>query len=46
MEVEASHPFLINDCDTNFRSSGGPLFVSVDGVLKLAALMIAGNSNR
>ena len=37
-----------NDCDTHPASSGGPLLTRIDGVLKLAAIMLGtlkGNSN-
>jgi V8-like Glu-specific endopeptidase len=30
-----------NDCDTHPASSGGPLFITKDSVLKLAAIMVA-----
>jgi protease YdgD len=32
----------INDCDTHFGSSGGPLFVAQHGALRLAAIMSSG----
>jgi protease YdgD len=30
-----------NDCDTHAASSGGPVFITKDGVLQLAAIMVA-----
>jgi protease YdgD len=30
-----------NDCDTHPASSGGPVFITKDGVLQLAAIMVA-----
>ena len=33
-------PIWYNDCDTYPGSSGGPLFVSTDGTLRLAAIMV------
>jgi protease YdgD len=34
-------PLWFNDCDTHPASSGGPLLTKVDGVLQLAAIMVA-----
>jgi protease YdgD len=39
-------PFWINDCDTHPGSSGGPVFVKVDGALRLAAIMVGGIPHR
>ena len=33
-------PLWFNDCDTHPASSGGPLFTKMDGVLKLAAIIL------
>ena len=33
-------PLWLNDCDTHPGSSGGPLFVKVDGTYKVAAIMV------
>jgi len=33
-------PLWFNDCDTHPASSGGPLFARMDGMLKLAAIML------
>jgi protease YdgD len=41
LSSEAVRPFWFNDCDTHPGSSGGPLFVKIDGVMKLAAIMVA-----
>jgi protease YdgD len=34
-----------NDCDTSPGSSGGPVFVSTDGPLRLAAIMVGGGKD-
>jgi hypothetical protein len=34
-------PLWFNDCDTHPASSGGPLLAKIDGVLQLAAIMVA-----
>ena len=34
-------PLWFNDCDTHPASSGGPLLTKIDGVLQLAAIMVA-----
>jgi protease YdgD len=39
-------PFWMNDCDTRPGSSGGPVFVTHDDKLKLAAVMVAGVPGR
>jgi hypothetical protein len=39
-------PAWINDCDTTPGSSGGPVFVKVDGGLALAAIMVGGVPQR
>ena len=46
LRSDVEHPFWINDCDTQPGSSGGPLFVKTDGVLRLAAIMLAGSTQR
>jgi V8-like Glu-specific endopeptidase len=39
-------PIWLNDCDTHPASSGGPVFVEDDGILRLAAVMVgAGRAN-
>ncbi len=38
---EAATPLWRTDCDTHPASSGGPVFVSRDGTLALAAVMVA-----
>jgi V8-like Glu-specific endopeptidase len=43
---ETEPPFWINDCDTHPGSSGGPLFAESDGVLKIAAVMVAGSARQ
>jgi protease YdgD len=43
--TNVEHPFWINDCDTHPGSSGGPLFVKTDGVLRLAAIMVGGSEH-
>ena len=42
---DVKHPFWINDCDTHPGSSGGPLFVKIDGALRLAAIMVGGSEH-
>jgi len=39
-------PFWINDCDTRPGSSGGPVFVTRDDKLELAAVMVGGVPGR
>jgi protease YdgD len=39
-------PFWINDCDTRPGGSGGPVFVTSDEKLKLAAVMVGGIPGR
>jgi protease YdgD len=40
LRFDLTEPLWLNDCDTDPASSGGPLFSNIDGVLKLAAIMI------
>ncbi len=35
-------PLWFNDCDAHPASSGGPLFTQMDGLFKLAAIMVGG----
>jgi protease YdgD len=44
--ADVRRPFWFNDCDTHPGSSGGPLFLKVDGALRLAAIMLAVNAPR
>jgi protease YdgD len=44
--ADVGRPFWVNDCDTHPGSSGGPLFLKVDGALRLAAIMLAVNAPR
>jgi protease YdgD len=46
IRIDPDWPFWLNDCDTHPGSSGGPLFVKIDGLLKLAAIMVAGSDHR
>jgi protease YdgD len=46
LRSDVKSPFWINDCDTHPGSSGGPVLARIDGKLRLAAIMIASNSNR
>lgn len=41
LQADLKPPLWFNDCDTHPASSGGPLLVKVDGVLQLAAIMVA-----
>ena len=40
--TDAEMPFWYNDCDTYPGSSGGPLFVEMNGTPRLAAIMVGG----
>ena len=42
LRADLGGPFWFNDCDTHPASSGGPLFVRMDGTLRLAAIMLGG----
>ena len=46
LRSDVERPFWLNDCDTHPGSSGGPLFVKIDGVLRLAAIMVGGSEHR
>jgi len=41
LHSDLKRPLWFNDCDTHPASSGGPLLTKIDGVLQLAAIMVA-----
>lgn len=40
LHTKPNFPVWFTDCDTHPASSGGPIFTKIDGVLKLAAIMV------
>ncbi len=41
LQIDPGRLLWFNDCDTHPASSGGPLFIRIDGTLKLAAIMLS-----
>ena len=41
LRTDPGRMLWFNDCDTHPASSGGPLFIRIDGTLKLAAITLS-----